>query len=82
MGYGIGIGIFLIVLGCIFTFALEVNIPGVAQGTLGIILIVAGIVAIVLGLVMALLRGRSRQVTETRGPAGTTVSESRRDDVL
>jgi len=82
MGYGIGIGIVLIVIGCILTFALQVDIPGIGDDTLGIILIVAGVVAIILGFVMAAMRGRSRQVTEVRGDRGTTVQETRRDDVV
>jgi len=68
MGYGIGIGIVLIVIGCVLRFALQVDIPGVGDDTLGLILIIAGIVAIILGLVLAVLRGRSRQVTEVRTP--------------
>ncbi len=63
---GIGIGIVLIVLGAIFLFALNVDIPFFTDDTLGIILIVAGVIAIVLALVMNAQRGRTRHVQENR----------------
>ena len=44
---GIGIGIVLIVLGAIFLFALNVDIPFFTDDTLGIILIVAGVIALI-----------------------------------
>ncbi len=49
---GIGVGIFLIAVGAIFVFALDVDIPGVEDFSLGWILIALGILAIVLALVM------------------------------
>ena len=63
---GIGIGIVLIVLGAIFLFALNVDIPFFTDDTLGIILIVAGVIAVVLALVMNAQRGRTRHVQENR----------------
>ena len=63
---GIGLGIFLIVVGAIFLFALNVNIPFVSDNTLGIILIIAGVLALVVGLVMQAQRGRTKHVQETR----------------
>ena len=63
---GIGLGIFLIVVGAIFLFALNVNIPFVSDDTLGIILIVAGVIALVVALVMQAQRGRTKHVQETR----------------
>ena len=49
----IGLGIFLIVVGAILVFALNIDIPGVGDDTLGWILIVAGALAIVLSLALA-----------------------------
>jgi Zn-dependent protease with chaperone function len=49
----IGGGIFLVVVGAIVRYALNVNIGGIEEGTLGLILIVAGIVMVVLGLIAA-----------------------------
>lgn len=44
----LGGGIFLIVLGAIVAFVLQVDIPGLGDQALGYILIVAGLAAIVL----------------------------------
>jgi uncharacterized membrane protein HdeD (DUF308 family) len=63
---GIGVGIFLIVVGAIFLFALNVNIPFVSDNTLGLILIIAGVLALVAALVMQAQRGRTRHVQENR----------------
>ncbi|GAA3700270.1 hypothetical protein GCM10022204_16240 [Microlunatus aurantiacus] len=63
---GIGLGIFLIVVGAILLFALNVNIPYVSDDTLGIILLVAGALTLVLALVLQAQRGRTKHVQETR----------------
>ena len=52
----VGFGIFLIVVGAIVLYALNVEIAGVEENTLGWILIVAGIVVAVLGLIAAPFR--------------------------
>ena len=52
----VGFGIFLIVVGAIIMYALNVNIAGVQDNTLGWILIVAGAVVAVLGLIAAPFR--------------------------
>ncbi|MDQ3164805.1 MAG: DUF6458 family protein [Actinomycetota bacterium] len=49
---GIGVGIFLIAVGAIIVFALDVNIPGVDNFSLGWILIALGALAVVLALIM------------------------------
>jgi hypothetical protein len=63
---GIGVGIVLIVIGAILLFALNVNLPFVSDDTLGIILIVAGALALVLALLMQAQRSRTRHVRENR----------------
>jgi uncharacterized membrane protein HdeD (DUF308 family) len=63
---GIGTGIVLIVIGAILLFALNVNLPFVSDDTLGIILIVAGVLTVVLALVMNAQRGRTRHIQENR----------------
>jgi uncharacterized membrane protein HdeD (DUF308 family) len=63
---GIGIGIVLIVVGAILLWALNVNLPFVSDDTLGIILIVAGVLSIVLALVMNAQRSRTKHVQENR----------------
>ena len=63
---GIGLGILLIVVGAILLFALKVDIPFVTDDTLGVILIVAGVLALVIALVMQAQRGRTKHVQENR----------------
>ncbi len=73
---GIGVGVVLLVLGLIFTFALQVDIPGLGDQALGWILIIGGIVSIVLGLVMNKQRTRepARRGASLRGAALTPTS--------
>jgi hypothetical protein len=63
---GIGLGIFLIVVGAIFLFALNVDIPFFTDDTLGIILLVAGVITVILALVLNAQRGRTKHVQESR----------------
>jgi uncharacterized membrane protein HdeD (DUF308 family) len=63
---GIGIGIVLIVIGAILLWAVQVDIPFVTDDTLGIILMVAGILAVILALVMNAQRSRTKHVQENR----------------
>jgi uncharacterized membrane protein YidH (DUF202 family) len=43
---GIGVGIFLMVLGAILAFAVETDVPGVNVNALGVILLLIGLVAV------------------------------------
>ena len=52
----VGFGIFLIAVGAIIKYALNVQIAGVEEGTIGWILILAGIAVAVLGLIAAPFR--------------------------
>ena len=52
----VGFGIFLIAVGAIVLYALNVEIAGIEENTLGWILIIAGIVVAVLGLITAPFR--------------------------
>ena len=61
---GIGVGIFLAVVGLILMFAVDVNIPGIEDNTLGLILVIAGIAGIVLGMIAARNAGRTKTVEE------------------
>ena len=61
---GIGVGILLLVLGLILVLGV-INMPGsvtqyVDAHTLGWILVIAGVLALVLGLIMSAQAGRSR----------------------
>jgi hypothetical protein len=69
----IGTGIFLIVVGAIIAYALNLNIGGVEEGTIGLILMVAGVVVLVLAIISApfryLGRRREERVVEDRRAA-------------
>ena len=64
MGY-IGGGVILVVIGAILMYAVEVSIPGIDSNTLAVILMVAGVVLFVVGLLFA-MRSRSRRVPDER----------------
>ncbi|HJB09713.1 MAG TPA: hypothetical protein H9786_04145 [Candidatus Brachybacterium merdavium] len=74
MGAIVG-GIILFVLGAISRFALEFDLPGFDAAALGTILMVAGAVLFVVGLLLT-LRSR-RTVVDTRQDAAGSVSEHR-----
>jgi hypothetical protein len=58
----IAAGIFLIVAGAIIRYALNLQIAGVKEDTLGLILIIAGVVGLVLSLLQdALWADRARR---------------------
>ena len=48
---GVGVGIFLMVLGAILAFAVQTDVPGVNVNTLGVILLLIGLVAFVYSLI-------------------------------
>jgi len=63
---GIGTGVVLIVIGAILLWAVDVNIPFVSDDTLGIILLLAGVLCIVLVLVLNAQRTSTKHVQENR----------------
>lgn len=63
---GVGVGVVLLVVGAILYWAVEVDIPGVSDNTLGIILMVVGVIAIVLALITNHQRSRTKVVEERR----------------
>ena len=64
---GLGLGIFLIVLGLIFVSGvINYDINFLEDTTLGWILLAAGVLSIVLGLVMNQQRSRTKHVEERR----------------
>ena len=68
---GIGVGVFMIAVGAILTFAIETDsTEGLNINTIGIILMVAGAIGL---LVTALVFGRRDRVVDAR----TTVVERR-----
>jgi hypothetical protein len=67
---GIGVGIFLLAIGAILTFAIEWDPAGVSVEVMGWILMVAGALAILMELLIFAPRRRT----------GRTVTERRYDD--
>lgn len=63
---GIGLGILLLVIGAILYWAVEVDIPGVSDDTLGIILMIVGALAIILSLVQTQQHTRRTTVVDDR----------------
>ena len=47
---GIGTSIFLLALGAIFTFAVEFDVAGIEIATVGVILMIAGIIGLLISL--------------------------------
>ena len=67
---GIGLGILLLVIGLILLFAIK-EFPAAVQdvvdpGTVGWILVIAGVLSLVLGLVMNNQRSKTTHVEERR----------------
>ncbi len=76
----VGLGIVLLVIGAILTFALHSSISGVDLTMVGWIFMGAGLLAIVLSFALRSGGGvRSRRVTQTDPNTGTTVDEARVD---
>lgn len=67
----IGASVFLIAVGAIITFALDVTVSGIDLDVVGVILMIAGLVGIALEL--ALFAPRRREV----GGRSTTIREDR-----
>jgi UPF0716 family protein affecting phage T7 exclusion len=56
---GTGIGVLMIAVGAILTFALDATVAGIDLDTVGIILMIAGVIGIVVDLAIFLPRRRS-----------------------
>jgi hypothetical protein len=61
----IGSSIFLIVLGAILAFGLQVEIPVIDAQVVGYVLMVAGAIGLILGLFLYLQRSRPRGASST-----------------
>lgn len=59
---GIGVGIFLIAVGAILTFALDVHTNGINLDVVGVILMIVGFLGILASFLIFGDRGRSRSV--------------------
>lgn len=72
---GIGVSLFLIAVGAILTFAVNVAVNGFNIATIGVILMIVGAIGLIVDLAIFMPR-RRRVVTEDQAPgaypAGTT----------
>jgi hypothetical protein len=76
----IGLGIFLLVVGAILSFAVRDGISGVDLTTVGYILMGGGALAVILSLVMRGGSGfKTRSVSQVDPASGTRVDETRVD---
>jgi hypothetical protein len=74
----IGVGIFLMVLGAILAFAVQTDVPGINVNSLGIILLLIGLVAVLYSLVFwsnLTPWGRRRIIARRRLVGGTRTEE-------
>ena len=76
----IGVGIFLIVVGAILTFALNASVSGIDLNMIGWICMAGGVLAILLSLILSSRRTAgggysSRRVSHTDPSTGTRVDE-------
>jgi len=80
----IGLGIFLIVIGAILSFALKVTVSWIDLALVGDILMIAGVIIVILGIIFMVRRRHSSvSVRHEVDPADGTRYETtdRRDDL-
>jgi hypothetical protein len=73
----IGAGIFLIAVGAILKFATNIHVQGVSIDTIGVILMVAGLVGLLIGLFQEIVWSRRRAVAPGEAPVAPV--EERRE---
>lgn len=78
----LGFGIALLAIGAILVYALDVSVEWIDLDIVGYILMVAGGIGIVLGLIVMLRKRRSSHVTRTRADpvTGDRMTSSELDD--
>jgi hypothetical protein len=78
----IGTGIVLIVIGAILTFALNIDVGWVDLRLVGEILMAAGVIVVIIGIVLIARKRRSTITTRSDGVEGTRVDRiDRTDDI-
>lgn len=75
MGYGLGI--FVAVVGLVLIFALDVDLPGVTDDTLGWILVLAGVLIVIITAVQLNSRRRAQSTATTTHADGSQTVEQR-----
>ena len=74
----VGTGLALSTAGAILTWAVDIDLPYVYDGSLGLILLAAGLIGTIAAIVMDVQRQRSQRVVEYRYPDGSRHVESSR----
>jgi uncharacterized membrane protein HdeD (DUF308 family) len=78
---GIGLGIFLLVVGAIFTFTpIDSNWFNTNLNTVGIILMLGGALALIMAVIMNGQRNRTQHTVVQERRGGPDIVEERRDD--
>ena len=80
----LGAGIFLLAVGAILAFAVNVEVPGIDLTVVGYILMIAGALGVILGIVLMTRRRRSVETTRTAVDpvTGERIRRDVRDDRL
>ena len=80
----LGAGILLLAIGAILAFAVDIDVPGIDLTVVGYILMFAGVLGIILGIVLIARRRQSVATTRTAvDPAtGARTQRSVREDNL
>ena len=78
MGYGFGV--LLAAIGLVLIYALEIDIPGVGDNTLGWILVLAGAVVILLTAVQLNSKRRAQSTATTTHADGSHTVQQRTTD--
>lgn len=78
----IGFGIFLIAIGAILTFALNVTVEWIDLDLVGYILMAAGAVVTIIGIVLLMRRRRSVSTTQTLSDPVRGEQTTRREDEI
>lgn len=78
----LGFGIALLAIGAILVYALDVTVDWIDLDMVGYILMVAGAIGIVLGLILMMRKRRTSQVSQTRADplTGDRTTRSEVDD--
>jgi membrane-bound ClpP family serine protease len=76
----IGFGIFLFALGAILAFAVNVSLDWIELSTIGYILMIAGVITVIIGVIL-LSRRRSVSTSHTTVDPITGDRVTRRDDL-
>jgi len=78
----IGLGIFLLVVGAILVWALDISVTGVDLQLVGYILLAAGVLVTILGLVLMTRRRNSVSTTRTIADPANGEQVTRRENSI